>query len=128
MKHDPLADALSTIRNAENVGKPSCTVPASTLIRNVLASMQEKGYIGEYEFVDDNKSGFFKVSLLGKINDCGVIKPKFTVQTGDFVKWEKRYLPADGFGYLIITTPEGILTHEEAREQETGGQLIGYVY
>jgi len=125
---DPLADALSTIKNAETVGKPDCTLKASKLIGSVLKVMKDKGFIGEFEFVDDGKSGLFKVKLKGKINRCGVIRPRHAVETGEFERWEKRFLPARGFGSIILTTPNGVMTHSEAREQGLGGQLLAYVY
>ena len=126
---DPLADALSTIKNAEMTGKPDCTLrPASKLIGNVLKVMKEKGYIGDFEFIDDGKSGIFKVQLKGKINKCGVISPRHAVKNTDFEKWEKRYLPAKGFGSIILTTPDGVMTHSEARGNGIGGELLAYVY
>jgi len=126
---DPLADALSTIKNAEMTGKPDCTLrPASKLIGNVLKVMKEKGYIGDFEFIDDGKSGIFKVQLKGKINKCGVIRPRHAVKNTDFEKWEKRYLPAKGFGSIILTTPDGVMTHSEARNNGIGGELLAYVY
>jgi len=126
---DPLADALSTIKNAESTGKPDCTLrPASKLIGNVLKVMKEKGYIGDFEFIDDGKSGNFKVQLKGKINKCGVIRPRHAVKNTDFEKWEKRYLPAKGFGSIILTTPDGVMTHSEARDNGIGGELLAYVY
>lgn len=126
---DPLADALSTIKNAESIGKPECTIsPASKLIGSVLKVMKDKGYIGEFEFVDDGKSGLFKVQLKGKINRCGVIRPRHAVRNTEFEKWEKRFLPARGFGSIILTTPDGVMTHNEARENGLGGQLLAYVY
>ncbi|MCZ7403285.1 MAG: 30S ribosomal protein S8 [Candidatus Methanoperedens sp.] len=126
---DPLADALSTIKNAEMTGKPDCTLrPASKLIGNVLKVMKEKGYLGDFEFVDDGKSGIFKVQLKGKINKCGVIRPRHAVRNTDFEKWEKRYLPAKGFGSIILTTPDGVMTHSEARDNGIGGELLAYVY
>lgn len=126
---DPLADALSTIKNAEMTGKPDCTLrPASKLIGNVLKVMKEKGYIGDFEFMDDGKSGVFKVQLKGKINKCGVIRPRHAVKNTDFEKWEKRYLPAKGFGSIILTTPDGVMTHSEARDNGIGGELLAYVY
>ena len=126
---DPLADALSTIKNAETTGKPDCTLrPASKLIGNVLKVMKEKGYIGDFEFIDDGKSGIFKVQLKGKINKCGVIRPRHAVKNTDFEKWEKRYLPAKGFGTIILTTPDGVMTHSEARDNGIGGELLAYVY
>jgi small subunit ribosomal protein S8 len=126
---DPLADALSIIKNAEMIGKPDCTLrPASKLIGNVLKVMKERGYIGDFEFIDDGKSGIFKVQLKGKINKCGVIRPRHAVKNTDFEKWEKRYLPAKGFGSIILTTPDGVMTHSEARDNGIGGELLAYVY
>jgi small subunit ribosomal protein S8 len=78
---DPLADALSAIRNAEKTGKQECTIrPASKLIGNVLSVIQSQGYISEYEFIEDGKAGAFEVSLHGRINDCKVIKPRFSAK------------------------------------------------
>ncbi len=126
---DPLADALSIIKNAEDVGKPECTIsPASKLIGSVLKVMKDKGYIGDFEFIDDGKSGVFKVLLEGKINKCGVIKPRHAVQTLEFEKWEKRFLPARGFGSLILSTSNGVMAHNEARDNGIGGHLLAYVY
>ncbi len=126
---DPLANALSTIKNAESVGKGECDVtPVSKLIGDVLRVMQKGGYIGDFEYVEDGKSGIFTIELVGAINKCGAIKPRFSVQTTDIEKWEQRYLPARNFGYLIVTTSEGIMTHVEARERGIGGKLLAYVY
>lgn len=125
---DPLSDALSTIKNAEDVGKPECAIKASKLVGSVLKVMKDKGYIKEFEFIDDGKSGLFKVHLKGKINKCGVIRPRHAVNSAEFEKWEKRFLPARGFGSIILTTPEGVMTHSEAREHNIGGQLLAYVY
>lgn len=126
---DPLADALSVIKNAEDIGKPYCTIqPASKLIGKVLKVMKDKGYIGEFEFIDDGKSGLFKIQLKGRINKCGVIKPRHPVGNREYEKWEKRFLPARNFGSLILTTPKGVMSHSEAREQGLGGQLLAYVY
>ncbi len=126
---DPLADALSTIKNAESTGKSECIVrPASKLIGNVLGVMQSRGYIEEYEFIEDGKAGVFKIGLRGRINNCRVIKPRISTGVADFEKWEKRFLPARNFGALIMTTPDGVLSHYDAREKKIGGQLLAYVY
>jgi small subunit ribosomal protein S8 len=126
---DPLADAMSTIKNAEVVGKSECIIhPASKLIGNTLKVMADRGYIGEFEFIDDGKSGEFKVNLLGNINKCGVIKPRFSTQVLDLERWEMRYLPARNFGALILSTSQGVMSHIEARENNIGGQLLAYVY
>ena len=129
MLMDPVADAMSALKNSENRGKKSCSVkPASKLVGSILKSMQKQGYIGEFEFVDDGKSGIYKVKLIGRINKCGAVKPRFAVKSENYEKFEKRFLPGKGIGFLIVTTPNGVMTQDEARKRKTGGRLIAYVY
>jgi small subunit ribosomal protein S8 len=129
MQHDPLADALTLIKNAELTGHMACTIrPSSKLIGHVLRVMQEHGYIGAFEFVEDGKAGIFKVNLLGQINRCGAIKPRFSAKKDDLEKWEKRFLPAQNFGVLIMTTTKGVLSHKQAKEHNVGGKLLAFVY
>ncbi len=126
---DPLANALTTIKNNEILGKKECMIrPASKLIANVLRVMQQYGVIGEFEFIDDERAGIFSVQLLGRINKTGVIRPRFPASRKTLEKWEKEYLPARNFGILIVTTSEGIMTHEEARNRGIGGRLLAFVY
>ncbi len=126
---DPLANALSTLVNNERRRRRECVVaPASKLMGRLFRVMQKNGYIGEFEFIDDGRSGKFKIQLLGRINECAVIKPRFPVKISQIEFWEKRYLPAKKVGILILTTPKDVITQEEAREKKTGGRLLAYVY
>ena len=89
---DPLADALTNMRNNEMQGNKRCNInPASKMIGHVLRTMQKEGYIGEFEFVDDDKVGQFIVELEGNINKCGVIKPRHAVKKDEFEKFEKDF-------------------------------------
>lgn len=128
MRHSILSDCMSTIKNSEDVGKDRCMVEASKLVMESLKTLQKEGYIGEFEKIEDNRGGKFRIELLGEINECSVIRPRFSVKKDDFEDWEKRYLPAKGMGFLIVSTPEGIMTHEDAKEKDIGGKLIAYVY
>ncbi|MBU5537202.1 MAG: 30S ribosomal protein S8 [Candidatus Aenigmatarchaeota archaeon] len=128
MLQDPLADALTVIRNAERIGKGKCVVKASKLLGNVLKVMQENGYIGTFEKINDGKSGMFKVELKGKVIDTKAIKPRFAVAVDEYEKWEKRYLPARNIGILIVSTSRGVMSHKKARELHLGGRLLSYVY
>ena len=126
---DLLAQALTKIKNAENVGKSECVVrPISKVIREVLNILRLNGYIGEFEVIDDGRGGIVKIQLVGKINNCGAIKPRFSVSKDNFEKFEKRYLPAKDFGILIVSTVKGLMTHMQAKKMGIGGQLIAYVY
>lgn len=128
MRHDLLSDVLHVLTNGERMGKRTCVVPASSLVKDVLKVMQSEGYIGKFEFIDDGRSGKFEVHLIGKINESKAVKPRFPVKKDGYEKWETRYLPAKGFGVLIISTPKGVITQKEAVRSLTGGRLLAYVY
>ena len=126
---DTLANGLTTIMNNEMRNKRECTIsPASKLLGRVLRIMQLNGYIGEFEFIDDGRSGKFKVQLLGRINKCGAVRPRYSVRIDEFEEWEKKFLPSRDVGTIVISTPNGVLSHKEAREKHLGGKLLAFVY
>lgn len=127
--NDPLANCFSTIMNNELRNKRECVVcPASKLIGNVLKTLQQSGYIGEFEFIDDGRTGKFRIQLLGRINKCGAVKPRFSVKLSEIEFFEKRYLPAKDMGLLILSTPRGVISHREAILKKSGGKILGYIY
>ncbi len=129
MQFDPLSDAFVRIYNAEHAGHYEVTVcPASKLLGNLLDIMSKHGYIGEYQRSEDGRGGSFRVELVGAINRCGTIKPRHSVKRSDFDKWESRYLPAQDFGLLLVTTNRGVMNHYEAKEARLGGRLLAYVF
>jgi small subunit ribosomal protein S8 len=124
-----LGNLFSTIFNNEIRNKKECmAIPASKLGSSVLRSMQKNRYIGEFEFVDDGVAGKFKIQLLGRINRCGVISPRYSVKKDDYIRWERQFLPAVGVGILIVSTSKGVMSHIEAQDSGLGGRLVGYVY
>jgi small subunit ribosomal protein S8 len=124
-----LSNLFTSLQNAEMRNKKECMViPASNLASEVLRVLQKRRYVGEFEFIDDGVGGKLRVQLLGRINKCGVISPRFPVRTAKLVDWEHRYLPAVGVGTLIVSTPQGVMSHSEAQEKRLGGRLIGFVY
>jgi small subunit ribosomal protein S8 len=126
---DVLSNGLTTVLNNELRNKRECVIsPASKLLGKVLRVMQLNGYIGEFEFIDDGRSGKFKVQLLGRINKCGAIRPRFAVKVDEIESWERKFLPSREVGLLIISTPRGVLSHREAKEKGVGGRLLAYVY
>ena len=129
MQFDPLNDALAKLFNAEHAGKFNVDLaPASKLLGSVLEIMQTSGYVGEIEKNDDGRGGKYIVQLRGAINQCGVVKPRHSVRRQEFDKWEGRYLPAQDFGLLILTTNSGVMHHKEAKENRIGGKLLAYVF
>lgn len=86
------------------------------------------GYIDEFEYVDDHRSGKIVVQLNGRLNKAGVISPRFNVRIDDVEKWVTNLLPSRQFGYIILTTSAGIMDHEEARRKHVAGKILGYFY
>jgi len=124
-----ISNLFASLQNAEMRNKKECMViPASKLASEVLRVLQKRKYVGVFEFIDDGVGGKLRVELLGRINKCGAISPRFPVKSAKLVAWERRYLPAVGVGTLIVSTPQGVMSHSEAQEKKLGGRLIGYVY
>ena len=90
--------------------------------------MKENQYIGEFKKTESRQGSSLVLNLLNNINKCGVIKPRHSVKKDNYEKFEKRYLPAKGFGILIVSTPHGIITQEYAKKKESGGKLLAFVY
>ncbi len=127
--NDPLASCLSNILNCEKTGKSECLVgPASKMLLSILQLMKDSKYIGEFSVVDTRRGGIVKVNLIGNINKCGVVKPRFSFTKDNYESFEKRYLPAKGFGLFIVTTSQGVLLHRDALSKSIGGKLVAYCY
>ncbi len=129
MLNDTLANLLNNLHMASKTGKQeSSTSPVSKVMLNVLEILQKNKYIGSFKVSENTKKKVVKVNLIGNLNKCGSIKPRFPVKINDFEKFEKRYLPAKDFGLILISTSQGIITHIEAKEKGIGGKLLAYVY
>jgi len=127
--NDSLANALSHILNCEGKGKSICIIKnSSKMIKKVLSIMKDKHYIGTFKEIKTDKGELLEINLIGAINKCNVIKPKYSVKKNDFEKFEKRFLPAKDMGIIIISTPKGLMTHQEAFNKNIGGRLIAYIY
>jgi small subunit ribosomal protein S8 len=125
MIHDSLAQALSHVNNAQKVSKSEIVVtPSSKVLKEVLSILKDALYIGDFEDVHNG----LKINLLGTVNKCGVIKPRFAFSLIDCEKVEKQYLPAKGFGLVIVSTSKGMMTLDQAKEQKIGGRLVAYCY
>lgn len=127
--NDPLANVLSSMMNCVNLGKMQLKIkPVSRVIKEVLQVLQNHRYIGEFKEVKETRGKAIEINLIGGLNKCGVIKPRYAVRLESYAKFEKRYLPAKGFGILVISTPKGLMSHEEAKEKRLGGRLLAYCY
>jgi small subunit ribosomal protein S8 len=126
---DIISTSLNTLNMYADQAKFTCLIqPCSKLLISILKKIKELGYIKEFEVIKDGRGGVVKIELSGRINKCRAVRPRHAVKISEMEKFEKRYLPARNFGYLIISTPRGIMTHVEAKSKGVGGKLLAYIY
>ena len=124
-----LSNALKTILNAERAGKRQVLIrPSSKVLIRFLKLMQKRNYIGDFEVVDDRRGGKVVIELLGRINKCGVISPRFDIGVTEYEKTVANLLPSRQFGYIVMTTNIGIIDQEKARRRHVGGKILGFFY
>ena len=123
MSQDIVADALNQIMNAKKARKESVVIQRhSKLLINVLDLAKESEYL-DYE-IDGTK---LTVHLKG-INEIMSIKPRYTVAVKSINRYVRRYLPAKNFGFVVVSTNQGLMKHEDAEEKNLGGCLIAYMF
>jgi small subunit ribosomal protein S15Ae len=127
---DLVANAFKSINNAKKQGKRQVLLRPSSkvIITRFLTIMMKHGYIGEFEIIDDHRGGKIFVNLTGRQNKCGVISPRFDVGIPDNEKWTNNLLPSCQFGYIVMTTSEGIMDHVEARQKHLAGKILRFFF
>jgi small subunit ribosomal protein S8 len=127
----PLGDMLTRIRNGQQAKKAKVRCPASTLKASVLDVLKSEGYIRGYA-VEDIGNGR-KEFLIEPKYDQGrpAIETIDCVSTpGRRVYYGAQQLPRvrNGLGILIVSTPKGVLSDQQAREANVGGEVLCQVF
>ncbi len=125
---DILADSLNKLKIYDSIGKDYCELNSTKLVKAVLQTLKENGYIKGFEEFKDGKFDKIRVELAKKINDTGAIKPRHAVRIDEYNKYEARYIPSKNFGILVVSTPKGVMSNKKAKENHLGGRLLAYVY
>jgi small subunit ribosomal protein S8 len=126
MSQDIVADALNMIRNAKKARKENVKIKRiSNLLIEILKIMKQKGAIKRYKI--NSKEKTIEITI-GELSECRAIKPRFSVNKDQIEKYRRRYLPARNLGIMMVSTNKGLMTHEEAQEEEIGGCLVAYFY
>lgn len=131
MYTDPIADLLTRIRNASNVGLPMVEVPASKLKVEIAKLLQREGFIRSYETREAEGRKTLRVLLKYDDNGYPLIRKLVRVSRPGLRKYYKvDNLPRilSGAGVAIVSTPRGLLSDREARRERVGGELLCYVY
>jgi small subunit ribosomal protein S8 len=128
---DPLGEMLTRIRNGQRSGKSKVESPSSKLRTNVLEVLKREGYIRGFS-VDEFKPGLRSVEIELKYHDeQPVIKEIARVsRPGRRVYSRIKELPRvfNGLGITILSTPQGVMSDQEARAANVGGEVLCRVF
>jgi len=131
MTTDPIADYLTRIRNAIKANHRIVEIPASNLKKGITKILFEKGYILNYKFEDNDKSGIIKIALKyhpsTKIPAINSIQRVSRPGLRRYCNHNELPRVMNGLGIAIISTSRGLITDKEARNQGVGGEVICYV-
>ncbi|MBP6912617.1 MAG: 30S ribosomal protein S8 [Candidatus Pacebacteria bacterium] len=124
---DNLSNMLNGIKNAGLAGKTQVDFPHSKLKASVLECLKKEGYISSFK-IENNKKGFpmlvVQVAYNGdspKVNEIKRIsKPSRRMYSGS-----KELKPfRNGYGRVILSTPKGILSEKDAKNEQVGGEVL----
>lgn len=129
---DPIADYLTRLRNAIRANHRVLEVPASNLKKEITKILFDKGYILNYQFVDDGPQGSIKIALKYHPQSkesaikslTRVSKPGMRKYTG----YKDMPRVINGLGIAILSTSKGVMTDKEASTLKIGGEVLCYVY
>jgi|SRR5208337_4394384 len=128
---DPIADFLTRIRNAVQVGRDRCDVPASKIKLELAKILQEEGFIRTFKVLEEGPQGTLRVYLRyspdGEPTIHGlqrVSRPGLRVYRGV----DKLPVVRGGIGVAVISTSKGLMTDVKAREQRLGGEIMCRVW
>ncbi len=127
---DPLGDMLTRIRNGQTARKDSVTTPASKLRARVLDVLQREGYIRGYSEEMLGAHPGLRIELKYFEGQPAIKHVARVSKPGRRVYSGSKELPVvrNGLGITIVSTPRGVLSDNEAREQNVGGEVLAEVF
>jgi len=124
---DPIADMLTRIRNAQMARKSVLTCPHSKLKCAVLEVMKTEGFIRGYEEVEVRQGiKDIRIELKYYSNEAVIKKIRRMSTPGRRVYVQSAKIPTyyNGLGIAILSTPKGVMSDDQARQNNVGGEIL----
>ena len=128
---DPIADMLTSIRNANTMRYKNVEVPASKMKLEIAKILKEEGFIEDFKSEKGDKENMLVLTLKYGPNKERVItglkrisKPGLRV----YAKVDEIPKVLNGLGIAIISTPKGVMTDKKARQNCVGGEVLAYIW
>lgn len=129
---DPISDAMTVIRNANRVKKDRADIKASHLLGEILKVLKSERFIYDFRLIEDKKQGVLRVYLRKGTAEPArrITRLQRVSRPGLRIYKQKDSIPnvLNGLGICILSTPQGILTGQEAKRRGVGGELLVKVW
>lgn len=128
---DPIADMLTRIRNANTAYQEKVDIPCSRIKQELARILRDQGFIKNFKMVKNRKQNVIRIYLKYAPDRVRIIEGIERISKPSL----RIYVPANriprilnGMGIAILSTPKGLLTDSDARQQNTGGELLCKVW
>ena len=131
MVTDPIADMLTRIRNANQLGYKEVEVPASKIKIEIARILKEEGFIADYKIKKSNIQDIIVITLkYGDKKERVITGLKRISKPGLRVYAKAEEIPTvlSGLGIAIISTSKGLMTDKNARKDSLGGEVLAYIW
>ena len=128
---DPIADMITRFRNAQQRGLSTVNIPQSKFRARILDVLKEEGFISDYKFLSESKNKGSLLVYLKYYNGSPVIKEITRVsKPGRRIYTKADSIPKiqSGLGIAIVSTSKGIMSDNDARSKNIGGEIICKVF
>ncbi len=128
---DPIADLLTSIRNALQARHPKVDVPASKMKAEIARVLKEEGFVAAYKVMEEKNRKVLRVYLkYGPERESVITGLRRVSKPGRRSYAGRREIKAiyGGLGISILTTPQGVMTGRQARRQGVGGEVLCEVW
>ena len=128
---DPIADMLTRIRNALMVGRAYVGAPSSKMKVSIAKILKDEGFISDYDVIHSTPQNTLRLHLRYYDRKNPVIKGlKRVSKPGLRIYLGRREVPRfyGGRGVSIVSTPQGLMTGQEAWRRGVGGELLCYIW
>ena len=128
---DPIADALTILRNASFAKKQVAELRNSKIVEEILKIFKKESFISNYKLIKDTKQGILRVyRQYDKDGTPAILGIKRISKPGLRIYKKSDELPKvyGGLGVAVISTSKGMMTDNQARESKMGGEVVCYTW
>ena len=124
--HDPIADMLNNIKNASNAGKTTAVVPFSMMKESIASVLFQNGYIASYAKKGKKVAKTLEIGIAfdGKQGRIAGVTRMSKPSRRMYIKAAEIRPFKNGYGLMVVSTPKGLMTGEEAKKAQVGGEVL----